>query len=144
MSTFNHKNWYQRNWYWVMPVGFLMPVILVVGCGLMLITMSVVSKRFSDVHTMAIQEVQAHPDVITRLGEPVKSGWNINGNITRRDDVGDADLEIPVTGPNGEAVIHVKARQYDDEWMLQEVTVIVAGDEEPIIVREAETLVHTE
>lgn len=138
MKYLNHKSWYQRNWYWVLPLGFLTPVLLVVFAAAGLIGMSVVSKRTSDAYRLAVQEIQNSPEVAAKLGSPVQGSWNIDGRITRKNGQGTAELVFPVYGSDKEGIARVTASQQGAEWVLDELTVQVRDEDQPLVLKSAD------
>jgi hypothetical protein len=81
--------------------------------------------RSSDPYRFAMQTATHDPRVLSRLGSPVKAGWLVNGNINLRNDSGDADLSIPVSGPTHKGTIHVVGTKTGGEWTYQKLTLTV-------------------
>src|SRR5687767_13355287 len=105
-----------RNWKWMLPVGCLGLIIVgvVMVCGIFLVVRS--SMKSSDVYQGALKAAQAHPAAIGRLGEPIKDGWFVTGNVNVSARGGNANLEIPVSGPKNSGTLHVRAVSPDGSW----------------------------
>lgn len=81
--------------------------------------------RSSDPYHFAMQTAAHDPRVVARLGSPVQAGWLVGGNINLRNDSGDADLSIPVSGPVHKGTIHVVGTKTAGEWTYQKLTLTV-------------------
>ena len=79
--------------------------------------------RSSDVYQQAMQQAQHSPCVVAKLGTPIISKGSINGNISTQGDHGDAELEIPVSGPKAEGSLHAIANKGDGTWTFTDLTV---------------------
>jgi len=77
----------------------------------------------SDVSKMAFAAAKANPAVMQRLGEPVKRGFFISGNIQTAGPTGQADMAIPISGPKGKATLYVVARKSAGLWKLETLEV---------------------
>src|SRR5437773_12511954 len=64
-------NWFGRNWKWVVPVGCLLPVLLVGGCGLMVFFFATGIMKQSDAYKIALARAQTNPAVIEAIGSPI-------------------------------------------------------------------------
>jgi TonB family protein len=117
-----------RNWKWMLPVGCLgaiIGVVLLVG-GIIFAAMSAV--RSSEVYQGALKIAQAHPAVVERLGEPVKDGWLVQGNINYQGGSGNANFDIPVSGPKNSGTLRVSAVKPDGSWMYQRLDLVTGGE----------------
>jgi Cytochrome oxidase complex assembly protein 1 len=126
------KGWFDRNWKWVLPVGCLGFVLLAsafVG-GIFLLVET--SFRHSDAYTQALARVEADPQVIAGIGQPLKAGWLISGNINVSGSSGHSDLSIPISGPRGKGKIHVVASKNAGVWRFETLEVAIDGERERI------------
>jgi hypothetical protein len=73
----------------------------------------------SDACKMAIAAAQSNPIVKQRLGEPIKRGFFISGNIEVSGPSGHADIAIPVSGPRGKATLYAVAEKSAGLWKLE-------------------------
>ena len=87
----------------VVVVVLLLAVLFVGAVGAAIFA----GMRSSDPYRFAMQTAARDPRVVARLGSPVQAGWLVGGNIDLRNDSGDADLSIPVSGPIHKGTIHV-------------------------------------
>jgi Cytochrome oxidase complex assembly protein 1 len=88
--------------------------------------------RSSDPYRFAMQTAARDPRVVARLGSPVQAGWLVGGNIDLRNDSGEADLSIPVSGPIHKGTIHVVGTKTGGEWTYQKLTLRVEDGPEGI------------
>ena len=72
---------------------------------------------------MALARAVKNPQVVQRLGSPMRPGWFVTGNIHLNNDSGEADLEIPLIGQHGRAEIHVVAQKEFGRWHYKEMSV---------------------
>lgn len=82
--------------------------------------------RTANPFSLAFERARAHPALTAELGEPIEPGWLPSGRIQVDDDGGSAQLEIPVSGPRGEARLHVDATRRGGEWTLLELRAVLA------------------
>jgi hypothetical protein len=110
------RNWWLRNWKWFVPVGCFGTLILfVVFVGsIALIVFS--AMKSTDVYKGALTQAQAHASVIEALGSPIKEGFFVSGNTNVNGASGEANLSIPISGPNGKATIYVAADKSLGRW----------------------------
>jgi TonB family protein len=117
-----------RNWKWMLPVGCLgliLGVVALVGAGV-LVAMSAVKS--SEVYQGAHKVAQTHPAAAERLGQPVKDGWFVTGNVKVDAGGGNADFQIPVSGPKNSGTLHVRAVNPDGAWMYERLDLVVGGE----------------
>jgi hypothetical protein len=109
-------NWWTRNWKWFVPVGCLSTAVLfVVFVGsIVLIVFSAVKS--TDVYKDALARAKAHPAVIEALGSPITEGFLVSGNTNVNGASGEANLSIPISGPNGKGTIYVAATKSLGRW----------------------------
>ena len=118
-----------RNWMWLLPagcLGLLLGAVALVA-GIFFVAMSAVKS--SDVYQGALKAAQAHPAAIERLGEPIKDGWFVKGNVKVDAGGGSADIEIPVSGPKKSGTLLVRAVSPDGAWMYERLDLAVEGGE---------------
>ena len=121
------KGWFGRNWKWFVPGGCLTIIVLIavfVGCILAIVEGSV--KR-SGAYTQALAQAQADSQVSDKMGQPVKPGWFVSGNVNVTGDSGDADISIPISGPKGKGKIYAVAKKSAGLWQFETLQVEVEG-----------------
>ena len=69
----------------------------------------------SDAYQQALAEAVRNRDVRELIGEPIKAGWFISGQISVSGSTGSADLSIPISGPRGKGAIRAVAKK-DGNW----------------------------
>ena len=117
-----------RNWKWMLPVGCLgliLAGVALVG-GIVFVAMSAIKS--SEVYQGALKIAQTHPAAVERLGEPVKDGWFVNGNINVGASGGNANFEVPVSGPKNSGTLRVSAVNPGGAWMYQKLDLVVGGE----------------
>jgi len=116
-----------RNWKWMLPVGCL--GLILVGAvaigGIVFAAMSAVKS--SDVYQGALRAAQRHPAAIQRLGQPIEDGWLVKGNVNYTNGSGNANLDIPVSGPKGSGTLHVSATNPGGAWMYERLDLTAGG-----------------
>ncbi|HEU5246232.1 MAG TPA: cytochrome c oxidase assembly factor Coa1 family protein [Candidatus Udaeobacter sp.] len=119
-------NWWKRNWKWFVPLGcFSMLILFVAFVGsVALIVFSAVKS--TDVYKDALARAQAHPSVIEVLGSPIKEAFLVSGNTNVNSASGEANLSIPISGPNGKGTIYVAASKSLGRWNYSGLIVEIA------------------
>jgi len=117
-----------RNWKWMLPVGCLGLILGLVALagGVVFVAMSAIKS--SEVYQGALKVVQTHPAAVERLGEPIDDGWLVRGNIKIDGGGGNANFEIPVSGPKGSGTLYVTAVRPDDAWMYERLDLAAGGE----------------
>jgi TonB family protein len=116
-----------RNWKWMVPLGcvsLLLVLATVIG-GIVFFAMSAVKS--SDVYQGALKTAQTHPAAIERLGEPIKDGWLVKGNVSFQGGSGSANFDVPLSGPKNSGTLHVHAINDGGAWMFETLDLEVAG-----------------
>jgi hypothetical protein len=90
------------------------------------------SMKSSTPYQEAVTAVQANPDAILALGEPIEPGFLLSGSINLNNNEGDASLQIPVSGPGGKGTVYVEAEKYDNAWHYTRMELFVDGRAAPI------------
>ena len=116
-----------RNWKWMLPVGCLGLILAGVALigGIVFVAMSAIKS--SDVYQGALKAAQAHPAAVERLGQPITDGWFVKGNIKLDGNGGNANFQIPVSGPKSSGTLHVRAVSPDGTWMYERLDLAVNG-----------------
>src|SRR5215212_4865266 len=114
-----------RNWKWMLPVGCLGLILAGVALigGIIFVAMS--AMKSSEVYQGALKVVQTHPAAVERLGEPIKDGWLVQGNIKIDGGGGNADFEVPVSGPKNSGTLYVRAVSPEGTWMYERLDLVV-------------------
>ncbi len=133
MEDITQKSWFSRNWKWVVPVGGCLTLILLIVFGVGALFFGV-TKMFtnSTPYTYAIELARNNTDVIEILGKPIEADGIISGNISLKNDDGEANFKIPIKGPNGKARITVVGEKAYGEWTYEELFVLIKETHEEI------------
>ena len=84
--------------------------------------------RQSGIQEEVIERVRSDARVVERLGEPITTGWMVEGSINLTPGGGEADYSVPITGPKASGRVHVVAERVDGVWRYLELYVAVDGD----------------
>ncbi len=126
------STWWTRNWKWFVPTGCL----AILGLGLAFVAAMVYfvfgMMKSADVYQEALRRAQSSAAVVQVLGNPVKDGLYVAGNIQVNGPSGSADLSFPVSGPNGKGTVYLKATKSMGEWTLEELVVQIETSGERI------------
>lgn len=126
-------SWWKRNWKWAVPVGGCLTVIILfialIGVGIFGAT-----KMFSgsEPYTFALEQATNNEQVIELLGEPVETNGIMQGSINFSNNDGNADISIPIKGPNGTGKIYVVGEKRNDTWTYSELEVRIEKNSEVI------------
>jgi Cytochrome oxidase complex assembly protein 1 len=116
-------NWFGRNWKWVVPLGCLLPVVFVAGCGLLAFLFATDIMKQSDAYKIALARAQANVAVIEAIGSPISQTGIVSGKSNVSGPTGQANLAIPLSGPKGKATLCVEAKKSADTWFFQTTVV---------------------
>jgi Cytochrome oxidase complex assembly protein 1 len=82
------------------------------------------SMRNSIPYREALERAQSDTRVVAALGTPIKGGYFFTGSINVKNREGEANLDVPISGPKGKATLHVVATKRHGRWVYLEMTVI--------------------
>ena len=115
-----------------MPVGCLLPVLFVGGCGLVVFWFATGIMKQSEAYKIALARAQANPAVIEAIGSPISQTGIVSGNSNVNGAIGEANLSIPLSGPKGKATLCVEAKKSADTWFFQTMVVKIEKNGERI------------
>jgi hypothetical protein len=121
------KSWIERNPLWKIPLGCLILILLLGGFGVVVLTIVTTSFRNSDVYKQALSRAEANPQVQEQIGEPMKPGRLISGQLNVTGSTGNANLSIPITGPRGSGRVRAVAYKSGGVWHFTCLQVDVLG-----------------
>lgn len=125
------KNWWDRNWKWLIPTGCLSLLILL-GLFIAGVFFGVTSMmKESDVYKEVMTEVQHNEVVLEKLGSPIEESGMTSGNISLSNDTGNCDLQIPIRGSKGDGTIFVVAERRGT-WKYSVKSVYIVATKEEI------------
>jgi Cytochrome oxidase complex assembly protein 1 len=132
MSQGEKKGCFGCSWLVVIPVGCLGVLLLGVAFVAVIVAGVFGVLKSSDVYKEALSRAQANPAVTEALGTPVEAGFLLTGSINVSNGGGDADISIPISGPQGKATIHAVAVKESGTWVYSVLEVTVEGTGESI------------
>jgi len=118
-------NWWERNWKWFVPTGCLGMLLFAAGLVLVVISMAFGALKSSDAYKVALAKAKADPRVMNALGSPIKGGFFVSGKTNVTGSSGQADLTVPISGPNGKGTIYFVASKFAGEWTFSRLIVEV-------------------
>ncbi|NDE85302.1 MAG: hypothetical protein EB056_04655 [Verrucomicrobia bacterium] len=108
MSQAELMAWEKKARRWVV-LGLVGIVSGVFGIGLLTLHMSYAMLKKTEVMQEAIRKVSADRRVVELLGEPIRVGWSVTGEIEDLPDRGTARLDFSVLGSKGLAKVTLRA-----------------------------------
>jgi hypothetical protein len=132
MQDTGPRNWFGRNWKWLLPVGCLGILVLTVVFAALIATIILSATRSSWACTEGVELARQDPRVIVELGEPIDTGWLVTGSIRVSGPSGRAELAIPLHGPQNSATLYVVAHKQVGQWQFERAEVEVEGKAERI------------
>ena len=131
MNQQKYKNWWGRNWKWFVPVC-VGSLVLFAG-GIVLFAYAVLGMmKSSDAYKEAVAKARAHQSVQKSIGTPIEEGTFVSGNINISGSSGQANLSIPISGPNGNGTIFVVATRSAGLWKFSTLVVEIKETRERI------------
>ena len=122
------RSWWGRNWKWVVPLGCLTPLVLCGGCVALIVGFVFGMLKNSWAYSEGLELVRHNKTVVEKLGEPIETEWLISGSIHVTGPAGDAQLEIPLSGPNSSGTLYVVAHRLAGQWEFDRAEVEIKGD----------------
>jgi hypothetical protein len=116
----------------VVPVGCLGLLVVFAGFIALLGGVLMGGMKSTDAYREALARAQASPEVREALGEPVKAGWFVQGNVNVSGPSGNADLSVPLSGPKGKGTLYITAKKQAGKWEYEVLEVAVDGRQERI------------
>ncbi len=126
------RNWWSRNWKWLVPSGCLTILLLFAIFVFAIISFAFGIMKSSDVYKDTLVKVSADPAVIEALGSPIKDGLFFSGSTNVNGASGEANLAIPISGPKGKGTIYVVAEKSAGLWNYSILAVEIAKTKERI------------
>jgi hypothetical protein len=127
MEPQHNRTWWDRNWKWFVPLGCLGPLVLFAGFIALVVCLVCGTMKSSDAYKDAVSRARANPSVQKALGTPIEEGLFVQGSINISGLSGQADLAIPISGPNGNGTIHAVATKAADQWTFATLVVEIDG-----------------
>jgi TonB family protein len=116
-----------RNWKWAVPLGCVTLILVLVAAGGALFLFAMSAVKSSDVYKGALERAQKSPEAVALLGQPIKDGWLVKGSVSLNGGSGNANMEIPVSGPKNSGTLYVSAINEGGAWMYEKLDLLPEG-----------------
>ena len=133
--TSQEKSWWQKNWLWAVGGGCLVSLLFLMCFGgffAMIFSTATGTFKSSEVYQQAMQMATTNPQVVQALGEPIEPGFMPSGSINISGPSGNADLAIPISGPQGSGTIYLVATKEAGRWNFSLLEVEIKEQSERI------------
>lgn len=115
-ATLKKKGWFARNWKWLVVT---VPLLMCLICGgaitaFYTLIMGAIKKSEPYIESMAM--AHANAEVVTILGEPFQESFFFQGSINVTGTSGEADFNIPLSGPDGKGNLVFEAEKRNGQW----------------------------
>ncbi|NDJ33462.1 MAG: hypothetical protein GYB64_02240 [Chloroflexi bacterium] len=112
----------------------ILGTVLAFGMGFAIAFFVIFGMRTSVPYEMAVQAATRDRAVNQALGEPVRPGWWVMGEIETSPNSGSASMTVPLTGANGRGRLNFSATKSPEGWALNSIVVRVNGTGDVITV----------
>lgn len=126
------RSWWGRNWFWVVPVGCLLPILTCAGIITLIVTLVFGLLKSSYPYTDSLATLQSDQRVVSILGTPIDTDFFVMGQVQLNGSSGHADISYGVSGPLGSADVHVIASKSAGQWTYTQFTIDPDGPGQPI------------
>ena len=132
MNAAQPSSWFNRNWKWVVSVACVL-MVAIIG-GFIFAVFMLVSRLMhsSGSYQQAMARARQDSTVIAALGTPIEDGFWMTGKISENGDSGNANLQIPLSGPKGDAMLYLTARKSAGVWSYSHLQVRIDSTNQQI------------
>lgn len=116
---------WQRNWKWAVGCLTILALVAVLMASIALFVFTMF--RHTDVFREAIARAEANPQVRAELGEPIREGWWVMGQVRTTGPSGRADISIPLKGSRKDGTVYAVAHKSAGRWTYDTLEVAVEG-----------------
>ncbi len=106
--------------------------VLVFGAVAGSIAFGLNSMKSTAVYQDAVTAASNNAEVIDALGQPIDTGMFFSGSVNVNDSSGDAEISIPLSGPNGKGTLYVQAVKTAGNWEYTILEVAIDGHSDRI------------
>ena len=103
------RSWVEQHPRWKIPLGCSIIILGIAVFACVVMAAVLTSFRNSDVYRQAADQANRNPQVRAQLGERLKVGWFVSGELKVNGNTGNANLSIPISGPHGKGTIRAVA-----------------------------------
>jgi len=140
MTQTVQRSWWSRNWFWVVPVGCLTPLVICCGVPGLFFAGLFSSLKSSEPYAVALERANGDGRVLVELGQPVTGDFLVFGSIKKHVGVQNGvstaeetiNLSIPVSGPKGSGTIEVVATKAGGKRIYSKIILIVPSRTAPL------------
>jgi hypothetical protein len=126
------KNWFDRNWKWLVPLVAVVIVLIVAAFVGTLFYAKESSLRKSYPYQVTVRRAKESPQVAATIGTHLQIGWFATGNFNFNGTEGNENISIPISGQNARGHIVVVANKHATHWNFETLEVDVEGQDNPI------------
>lgn len=130
-----HKNWWNRNWKWFVPLSGLLLVMIsiFISSGMGQIGANL-AKAYSDkeLYENALNRVKSDQKVIELLGEiePIDKFAILEGEVQYSNDDQTVNSTIRIKGVKGKARMYILADRMSNEWQYKKINIRIKSPPE--------------
>lgn len=119
-------SWWKRNWKWAVPVGgcFTLLLLVIALFGSIFYGVTTLLEK-SQPYEYALEKINKDEEIISLLGSPIEQDGMMQGSLNWHNGDGKADMKIPITGPEGNGMLYIKASSIGETWEYHEINVVV-------------------
>jgi len=122
----------RKGWVKWVVLGCSGAIVIAVLAAVAIFSVVMGSIKKSGAYQDAMEKLRATPAAVAALGEPIESGFFISGSVSVNGPSGEAELSIPVHGPQGKGTLYVEATKSAGRWEYDLLELVVAGQEQRI------------
>jgi hydrogenase maturation factor HypF (carbamoyltransferase family) len=127
------KSWFKRNWIWVVPVSGCLTLVVLAALGIGSLFYGVTKVMTnSEPSEYAMELTQNSAEVVIAIGDNIQKDGMTGGSVSYNNGLSKANLQIPIEGSKNRATIIVKAHKEDDQWIYEELYVLIKESQEQI------------
>src|SRR5690606_9200883 len=130
----HQKNWFQRNWKWVLPISIVAILSATFFFSLIGEHLGDFGQAYndSDLFEGALLKVQENEEVTFALGEiePVSKMAILEGDVNYTNQNRNVQFTVRVEGKNGKALMDGIAERINDSWDYKKITIRVKNPPE--------------
>lgn len=141
--AFDPFDWAWRHKLMMLPIVFALVLSICSGLAAMIYISALSGIRSHPLHRQAVQIAAADPRIRQALGEPLLGGvigQDGTVNVSEDNQTGFAEIEIPITGPNGNGKLLVKAKLDEEVWIIEQLTAVLENGQVLTLPTELETV----
>jgi hypothetical protein len=121
-------------WIWIILLAVVLPMLACAGlCGGFIFMLRGTADKVQEVvregvrstppFRIALERIQADPEVQERLGQPIQESFPSVFNYNDSTGGSNAEFRYSISGPQGTAEVHVVGEKIDDQWFYRTLDV---------------------